>query len=304
MNTNDSPLISVILITYNSARYVVEALESVKAQGCENMEMIVCDDASTDNTVQLCTGWLEKNKDLFPWVKILAATKNEGIPANCNKGLRAATGEWLKILAGDDILLKNAFADNLAYARRFPNAVFIASDVCEIDENGALIREYVPNEGLIILSRQNSAKKQAKSYVRWPAFLNTPTFFFQRDLIDKVGYFDESFRIYEDLPMIIRLFECGHPLHYLKRNTVAYRIHKHAASRSGKLEEIREKEALRVFKEYQSPKLSVFNPFDLSVFFESWLRFKYSAAGLRGGSLLRKLSLYYWYMRMIGVRTY
>ena len=59
------PLVSIIVITYNSSKYVLETLESAKAQTYENIELIISDDGSTDDTIKICKNWLEKNQDRF-----------------------------------------------------------------------------------------------------------------------------------------------------------------------------------------------------------------------------------------------
>ena len=305
MNTIENPLVSVVLITYNSARYVLDTLESVKNQTWDNLELIVSDDGSTDDTIGICSNWLDNNKVRFHNVQLLTVAKNTGIPANCNRGLRVVKGEWLKVISGDDILLNTCISDNINYSNRLPEASFIVSDIIEIDENGKSIRDKIVNEGLQFFSRITSAQKQLKAYTRWPAFINTPTFFFRSKMIEKIGYCDEDFKIYEDMTMVIRILECNYKLHYLKKPTVAYRIHHKAISRNPKANEMREKEALMVFKKYRKRNLNPLNVFDLSVYYENWLRFGYKGInGRKGFSLLRKLSLYYWYMRLNGISSY
>ena len=307
MNTTVSPLVSVIVITYNSSRYVIETLESVKAQTWENIELIVSDDGSADQTVQLCADWLVENKDRFPTTKLITVPQNTGIPANCNRGLGASVGDWIKLISGDDILIESAIDDNLTYARQYPEASFIASDVREIDENGVVIRDKVINEGLIHFSSLQTAKQQVKTYSRWPVFLNTPTFFCKREMIEKGVYFDEEFRIYEDMVVVLRSLEKGYQLHYLPKPTVSYRIHRNSISRNmnTEVDESREKEIYKVFKKYRIPHLNVFNPLDLSVYYEIWLRFQFKGInGHKGRRYLRKLSLNYWYMKANGVKSY
>ncbi|RNC63860.1 glycosyltransferase [Proteiniphilum sp. X52] len=305
MKVTDNPLVSVIIITYNSARYVIEALESVKAQTWGNLELIVSDDGSRDQTVQLCADWIVQNKDRFSTTKLITVPRNTGISANCNRGVRASVGDWIKVISGDDILIDSAIDDNLTYTRQFPEASFIASDVREIDENGVLIRDKVLNEGLIHFSSLSTAQKQMKTYSRWPVFLNTPTFFCKREMIVKGMFLDEEFKIYEDMVMVIRALEEGYRLHYMEKPTVAYRVHGNATSRSTKLEEIRKKEGFRVFKKYLTRHLNVFNPLDLSGYYENWLRFRYKGIkGYNGRRFLRKLSLNYWYMKANGVKDY
>ena len=60
-----NPLVSIIVITYNSSKYVLETLESAKAQTYQNIELIVTDDCSNDNTVEICRKWIEENKERF-----------------------------------------------------------------------------------------------------------------------------------------------------------------------------------------------------------------------------------------------
>lgn len=305
MNNTSNPLVSVVMITYNSARYVLETLESVKNQTWQNLELIISDDCSTDDTLKICTDWLSENKDRFAATKLITVAQNTGIPANCNRGLRAMQGNWMKSISGDDILLENCIADNIEFARNFPEASFIASDVREIDDQGLLIREKVINEGIIFLTDFSSVKKQLKAYARWPAFLNVPSFFCSREVIVNMGYCDEDFKIFEDTTMVIRIMEKGYRLFYMKKPTVAYRIHQNSVSRSMKIDDRREKEALKVFLKYRKKYLNILNPLDLSIYYEVWLRFIYKGInGRKGDTLLRKLSLYFWYMRLNGVKSY
>lgn len=305
MNNTSNPLVSVVMITYNSARYVLETLESVKNQTWQNLELIISDDCSTDDTLKICTDWLSENKDRFAATKLITVAQNTGIPANCNRGLRAMQGDWMKSISGDDILLENCIADNIEFARNFPEASFIASDVREIDDQGLLIREKVINEGIIFLTDFSSVKKQLKAYARWPAFLNVPSFFCSREVIVNMGYCDEDFKIFEDTTMVIRIMEKGYRLFYMKKPTVAYRIHQNSVSRSMKIDDRREKEALKVFLKYRKKYLNILNPLDLSIYYEVWLRFIYKGInGRKGDTLLRKLSLYFWYMRLNGVKSY
>src|SRR5690554_5026853 len=305
MNTIENPLVSVVLITYNSAKYVLDTLESVKNQTWDNIELIISDDGSNDDTITICSKWLIENQDRFNNAVLLTVAENTGIPANCNRGLRAVNGQWIKTISGDDILLNNCISDNLQYARRFPEASFVVSDIKEIDENGMTIRDEVINEGVIFIAGMPSTKKQLKAYTRWPVFLNVPTFFCRTEIIEKIGYCDEDFRIYEDTTMVIRMMEEGVRMYYMQQPTVAYRVHRNSISRSEKVNDWRKKEEYKVFRKYRVKHLNIFNPLDLSVYFESWLRFKYKGFnGFRGDSILRKLSLFYWYMKFNGVKSY
>ena len=99
------PLVSVAVITYNSSKYVLDTLESIKAQTYKNIELIISDDSSTDNTMQLCKDWCDQNKDRFVRIQVIEPEKNTGVAANCNRAEAACEGDWVKLIAGDDMLL-------------------------------------------------------------------------------------------------------------------------------------------------------------------------------------------------------
>src|SRR5450759_2313112 len=103
-NFHDQPLVSIIVVTYNSSKYVLETLESAKAQTYQNIELVVSDDCSTDDTVEICRKWIEENNDRFVRTTLVTSPENKGIPANCNRGIKASKGEWIKLIAGDDLL--------------------------------------------------------------------------------------------------------------------------------------------------------------------------------------------------------
>ena len=298
-------IVSVIIITYNSSRYILETLESVKNQTYDNIELIVTDDCSKDNTVDLCTNWINKNKDRFTNALIITTPHNTGTSANSNRGIKASKGKWLKTISGDDILLNNCITDNMNYAKLLPDNSFIISDLSEIDEYGNVIRKRHVNDGLIYFSKLSSAKKQLKAYSRWPVFLNIPTIFGKKENIEKINFCDEDFRIFEDMTIVHRLMEMDIKFHFMNKPTVAYRIHDQAVSRNIKMDILREKELFIFFKKYQMKHLHLWNPLDLSVCYEYWLRFKYKGTRkLKGSSVLRKLSLFYWYMKFNGVKSY
>ena len=255
--------------------------------------------------MELCSKWLGENEERFLRTSLITVPQNTGIASNCNRGLAASTGEWIKLIAGDDVLLDDCVADNLEYAASFPKASFVVSDVQEIDEKGALLREKSANEGLVLFANIPSVEKQLKAYSRWPVFLNSPTFFCKKEVLEKIGCFDEEFKIYEDMCMIYRILNEGIRVNYLNKTTVKYRIHQKSISRDETIDDAREKEAHGIFKKYRVENLSFFNPLDLSVHYESWLRFNYKGFnGRKGLSVLLKFSLFYWYLRLHGIKKH
>ena len=126
-NENFCPLVSVAVITYNSAKTVVETLESIKSQYYENIELIISDDHSFDNTVSICKEWLQLNSSRFSRIVLLESENNTGISANCNRAETTCNGEWIKIIAGDDLLLPNCISDYISFVSSNPDTVIVFS---------------------------------------------------------------------------------------------------------------------------------------------------------------------------------
>ena len=122
-------LVSIIVATYNSSRFVIETLESAKAQTWQNIELVVSDDCSADNTVELCRNWIAQNKDRFVNTQLITVPANTGVSANCNRMIQSSVAEWIKMIAGDDILLPNCIEDNMQFVHLNPEASIVFSKV-------------------------------------------------------------------------------------------------------------------------------------------------------------------------------
>jgi len=110
------PLFTVATITYNSAKWVKQAIESVLASSFTDFELLISDDCSTDNTWEI----IQQYNDLR--INAWRNEKNIGEYPNRNKVLNAAKGKFILYLDGDDILYKDALSDYSRYLEAFPEA--------------------------------------------------------------------------------------------------------------------------------------------------------------------------------------
>lgn len=214
------PLVSITVITYNSSKYIIETLESIKNQTYQNIELIVSDDCSKDNTVFIVKDWIEKNKDRFVDTQLITSSENTGIPANKNRALSVVKGIWLKSIAGDDLLLENCIKENIEYTATNPEARIIASNLKVINENGEQINEQLQNEFCLKLT----VKQQYERILRY-FFLLSPGIFLKTDVIKENNYYNETYRWIEDYPFYLKVLKAGNKIYYLNSFTVKYRIH-------------------------------------------------------------------------------
>jgi len=80
-------LVFVTVLMYNSSEFIVDTLESIKEQICQNIELIISVDYATNKTLEICQKWIDENIDRFVATHFLALGVNTGIPANKNRAL-------------------------------------------------------------------------------------------------------------------------------------------------------------------------------------------------------------------------
>lgn len=94
------PCVSVIMANYNGERFLSSAIESVQNQTLADLELIICDDASTDKSVQIISGYASGDAR----IKLLRTTRNAGPASARNRALDIASGSWIAIMDSDDIM--------------------------------------------------------------------------------------------------------------------------------------------------------------------------------------------------------
>lgn len=227
------PLVSIVVITYNSAKYVLETLESAYKQTyAGSLELIIADDCSTDNTVDVCETWLKTKSARFHRCELIKPAENVGVSKNINRGCKAAHGIWIKPIAGDDILMDDCIEKMIAFSQKNPDASFIAAPVIKFDAasacdylNSNMLRMCPIPEGTIV----NLAYDVAHGGV----FMPSPGFFLKKNLLIDVGFFSEEIRNVEDLPTYWRILGAGYSIYVAYEPSVYYRVNH--ASLSGSL---------------------------------------------------------------------
>lgn len=219
-----NPLVTVGVLTYNSSRTVLETLDSIKAQSYRNIELVVSDDASTDNTVELCRKWISENKDRFVRCELLTVPKNTGIPANANRRLEAARGVWIKGVAADDLLAPDCVENFINYVNEHPEAEVIFAKYQRFKKEFSK-ENFVDISDLGAEKFCTTFKTSKAQYKRLIECLccHPSTMFAKLELLKRVKY-DERFRMIEDYPMWLRLTRSGVRFFFMREVVVFYRL--------------------------------------------------------------------------------
>ena len=218
------PLVSIAVITYNSSRTVIETLDSIKAQTYPNIELIISDDCSKDDTVAKCQKWVKQNKDQFVRTEIVAVDANSGVSANFNRGEAACRGEWIKPIAGDDVLMPDCIHDNMQFVQENPKAKYVFSRI-EPFGNDAVAALYEGNAIFDYTLFEKSTEEQLNAFVLDDKHIPAPTLFFNRlYAIEKGIVNDERMPLIEDEPKWINVLKSGTRLYFFDKVTVKYRV--------------------------------------------------------------------------------
>ena len=223
-------MVTVAVATYNSSQFIKDTLESIKFQSFQDIYLIVSDDGSQDDTLEITENWLKilGNRERFSDIEIIQVEKNTGVSANCNRIIKAAKSDWIKFIAGDDILLPNCIEDNLNFVKENPEAQIIFSQVKLFKEhfnNECFIRDIPLNYPNNLMHPQFTVKDQYEILLLSDRINYTPSFFFNKEALLKVGGYDENNKLIEDYPMWLKLTKAGIKLYYFHKPTVGYRMH-------------------------------------------------------------------------------
>lgn len=236
------PLVSIAVITYNSSITIEETLDSIYNQSYRELELIISDDCSTDETVDICKRWIANNSTRFVRVQLLLSSENRGISKNLNNAEKSCNGVWIKPIAGDDILMPNCIQDYLDYIEKNQDAMIIFGKIKVIGENPITCSELSKcfDERIDMMSRMSQS--ELYEYVLSGNTPPAPSCFVSSKLYLKFGTLnDERFTLIEDWPKWLFLLKHDICFHFLDKDVVTYRL--------GGLSNSKRWESLEVYKE-------------------------------------------------------
>lgn len=203
------PLVSVIISSYNHAPYIEASIESVLAQTYSQIELLVIDDGSKDDSVER----ISRLRDLYTFDFMVQP--NQGLSRTLNAAIARARGSLIVPFGSDDIMLPERIALQVAYLEGKPEVGICAGNIQTIDTSGAVVGGGVlPRRRLdfedVFLDRKPGA----------PA----PTLMFRREALEAVGGFDPLVRL-EDLMIELKITRAGYFIDVLGEVLAQYRVH-------------------------------------------------------------------------------
>ncbi len=213
----NSPRVSVFITSYNQERYIRDSVLSAIHQDYDNLQVVVVDDASTDNSAHLLHELAEKYPERL---QVHINKINLGITPTHSIALKNCTGEYVSYLDGDDLFLEGKIRHQVAYMESHPKCVISHHNV-EVfsDEVGETVHQYY------WASRFTPKKGGAETLVRYGNFLCSPAIMVRRKYLPHHG-FDEQIRTGADWYLWIQtLANTNGVIGYIDEILAKYRRH-------------------------------------------------------------------------------
>lgn len=218
---NQGPMVSVIMATLNAGKYLREALTSVLSQTYQQIEILIIDGGSTDNTKQIA--------DSFPEVSFIMQ-QGSGLFDAWNQGIRGSTGEFVAILDSDDIWEPEALASHVEALLNEPTKIGSVGHVQFFLEK----TEAPPPEFKLSL-----LEKSHRAYM-------PGCFMGRREIFKKIGYYETEWKIASDIIWFGKVKELNDEIYLLDQVVLNKRVHQNNSSYNSVLEDIYGPELLKL----------------------------------------------------------
>lgn len=211
MEKTDKPLVSIIMATFNEPETIIkQSIESILNQDYDNIELLIADDSTDENTIRVIDEFSQKDNRL----RIIRKEQRMGFVPALDNAIQAAKGELIARMDGDDISLPNRISNQVIFAKAHPDIDVFGGNIYIIDENGEIISErHYPTTPL---------KIKLKFIFRSP--FAHPTIMFRRQIVEKGFLYDPKYKRAEDIDFFIRLYKNGYKFGNMDEFLLKYRV--------------------------------------------------------------------------------
>jgi glycosyltransferase involved in cell wall biosynthesis len=201
--------VSIVLPTYNGAKYIRQSIDSCLNQTYQNIELIIVDDGSTDETSDLIKSYKDER------IRYLRHEKNKGLPHALNTGFTHTTGEYLTWTSDDNLYAENAIEKMLSFLKN-KNCLFVYCDFYQFKDDNLWNQNMVKLPEVIALENGNRIG---------------PCFLYSRKVMENIGEYDPVTELAEDYDYWIRVSK-SFSLCHLNEPLYFFRVHSKSLYRS------------------------------------------------------------------------
>jgi glycosyltransferase involved in cell wall biosynthesis len=255
--------VSICIPTYNGSAYLPETFESVLVQTYSNFEVLVVDDHSTDETINIVQSYIERDAR----VRLIQNPRNLGLVNNWNRCIKMAKGEWIKFVFQDDLIAPDCIEKMINFLSKSPEKEkvifckrdFFFNDVSRLNNFDLEMKDVnffwdvFPNK--IRIKPIDTIKMIIKLSDR-NIFGEPTSFLIHKKIFDKLGLFDESFHQICDLELWLRM-GVNFQILMIPETLAYFRIHENSTTNANRREQwlqIRYLDRIRLFNKFMFDK--------------------------------------------------
>lgn len=277
-----SPLVSVLIPCFNQSKYIAQCLDSVLEDDYPNLEIIIVDDGSTDESCEIISSWINAKGRLFAGGVSLIRQANQGLIKSLNLLVSQSAGDYFVLLAGDDRLLPGGIDCRVSFLSANRDLLAVFCDARGIDADGNVLFKSVLTERY----KADKSVLASEGFLAMELILNWsvpgPVFMADKRSVDVIGRYSEEFLI-EDRDYYLRLMSKG-KLGYVDAVVADYRFHKKSMTQELRSRRIVQEQVARIEKE----RLVLFDGWSSVALYLSWSA---NPGRLYGESSFRKILL-------------
>ncbi|MFT0892248.1 glycosyltransferase [Pseudochelatococcus sp. G4_1912] len=225
--------VSVVMPSYNHARFIAQAIKSVLHQSMGDIELIVVDDQSQDNSNAIIASIDD------PRLRHIRLSKNVGACAAMNIAISHCTGEYIAICNSDDIWERHKLERQLAVIKTMPEVGAIFSDVSWINDNGKELKgAALPHFSTVFAQPNRSRYGWIRHLIETGNCLCHPSALIRRTVFETLGAYNNMLRQLPDLDMWLRVVQ-AYEIHVMRDRLVRFRIHANNTSQPNDINTLR-----------------------------------------------------------------
>lgn len=245
-------LISVIMPVYNGEKYLASAIESILNQTYDYFELIIINDGSTDNSMDIINNYAKMDNRI-----LVVSRKNRGLVYTLNEAIKISTGEYIARMDADDISHTLRFEKQVYLLNDNPNLYLVGTDFELIFEEN--VSEDLKQE---MIKFQEFSNKPIPQQRRFDSLLEGyrilhPTWMIRKELFANIGYYKNYNS--EDGEFLFRTTVCGYDMDKVNETLFSYRIHNKSKGAIDRRENLYKKDAINYKLDYLENILDDFN---------------------------------------------
>ena len=209
------PIVSVIMPAFNSALYIAESIESVLAQTFTAWELIIVDDNSADNTIEVISEYIKKDER----ISVIESKVNKGVSDARNKGMLNAEGLYIAFLDSDDLWDPNKLEIQVSFHKKNPTYKISHTDYSNFDKNGKISTPYK-----FIFSKFSKKNGNLLNQLLYFNSVGILTVMVEKKVLIDFDGFDIGQWGMEDHDLWLRISKEGHRFKFITKDLASYRV--------------------------------------------------------------------------------